>query len=158
MANLNRGKYFSSRDIKFIRSLNNELLDDFIENVVTLYKVASETITNIYGESDPKTGKLFYEGIDISCLAERPDMQTTDEGFGTDRNQSINFKFLEAELQRLNFYPQTGDYIQWNDKYFEVNNVIQEQLLGGPADKSHSIICNTNYTDITNLNITPRIK
>ena len=153
---LNRGKWFSPRDIKFIRSINNELLDDVIENIVTLFKIATETKTNIYGESDENTGKLFYAGVDISNLAERPDMQTKSENFGSDRDQNIIFKFLEAELQRLQFYPQSGDYILWNDKYFEVDNVVQEQLLGGQSDKSHSIICNTVYVDVTNLNIVER--
>lgn len=153
---LNRGKWFSARDIKFIRSINNELLDDVIENIVTFFKIAPETKTNLYGETDDTTGKLFYAGIDVSNLAERPDMQTTSEGFGPDRSQNIIFKFLEAELQRLNFYPQNGDYILWNDKYFEVDNVVQEQLLGGQSDKSHSIICNTVYVDVSNLNIVER--
>ena len=155
---LNRGKWFSARDIKFIRSVNNELLDDVIENIVTLYKIASSTITNIYGETDTSVGKSFYDGISISNLAERPDMSSESEGFGPDRSQTHVFKFLEAELQRLNFYPEIGDLVLWNDKYFEIDNVVQEQLLGGQSDKSHSIIVNTHYTDISNLNIVQRIQ
>lgn len=155
---LNRGKWFSQRDLKFIRSINNELLDDVVENVVTIYKIATETITNIYGESSSKSGKFYYEGIDLTNLTERPDMSSDDDVFGPDRNQNHVFKFLEAELQRKNFMPQSGDIVHFNDKYFEINNVVQEQLLGGQPDKSHSIICNAIYVDITNLEIIPRPK
>jgi len=46
--------------------------------------------------------------------------------------------------------------VSWNDRYYEIDNVISEQLLGGQSDKNHSIICNTHYTKYTSLNILER--
>ena len=38
----------------------------------------------------------------------------------------------------------------------EVDNVVQEQLLGGQANKSHSIICNTHYSKLSKINLVNR--
>ena len=59
-------------------------------------------------------------------------------------------------LKDANFYPEVGDFILFNDRYHEVNNVVQEQLLGGQANKSHSIICNTHYSRLSQINLVDR--
>jgi hypothetical protein len=152
-----RGRYFSPRDIRLVNSLNNELLDDIIENIVEIFKVAPyQTVTNIYGETSPTTGKAYYAAVKVSALIDRPEMSAEDENFGPDRNQNHVFKFLEPEMKRRNFYPEIGDLVFWNDRYYEIDNVVQEQLLAGVPEKSHSIICSSHYTALSNLNIVPR--
>ena len=78
------------------------------------------------------------------------------DDFGPNRNQDHVFKMREKMLRQLEFYPEIGDVVSWNDRYYEIDNVIQEQLLGGQAEKSHSIICNSHYTKYTSLNIMER--
>ena len=156
MASL-KGRYFSQRDLNFINSINGELMGDIIENLVTIYKIApNETKTNIYGETSQDTGKWYLPAIQISTLVERAEMETEQDDFGPTRSQNHVFKMREKMLRQLEFYPEIGDMIFWNDRYYEVDNVVQEQLLGGQAEKSHSIICNTHYTKITSLNIVQR--
>jgi len=46
--------------------------------------------------------------------------------------------------------------ILFNDRYHEVDNVVQEQFLGGQANKSHSIICNTHYSKLSKINLVNR--
>ena len=36
------------------------------------------------------------------------------------------------------------------------DNVVQEQFLGGQANKSHSIICNSHYTKLSKINLVNR--
>jgi len=152
-----KGRYFSQRDLNFINSINGELMGDIIENLVTIYKIApNETKTNIYGETSQDTGKWYMPAIQISTLVERAEMETEQDDFGPTRSQNHVFKMREKMLRQLEFYPEIGDMIFWNDRYYEVDNVVQEQLLGGQAEKSHSIICNTHYTKITSLNIVQR--
>ena len=132
-------------------------MGDIIENLVTIYKIApNETKTNIYGETSQDTGKWYLPAIQISTLVERAEMETEQDDFGPTRSQNHVFKMREKMLRQLEFYPEIGDMIFWNDRYYEVDNVVQEQLLGGQAEKSHSIICNTHYTKITSLNIVQR--
>jgi hypothetical protein len=151
------GRYYSARDLRLVNSLNAELMRDIIETMVVCFKiVADNTNVNIYGESSTKEGKTFYEGVELSALVERNDPTTDDEGFGVDRDQTVIFRFRENSCRDANYYPQVGDIIVFNNKYNEIDNVVQEQLLGGQPDKSHSIICNTHYSRLSNLNLVER--
>ena len=152
-----KGRYFSSRDLKLVGQFNGELMGDIIENIIQVFKICpNETKTNIYGETSAETGKWYYPAIQISALIERSDMEAEYEDFGPNRRQDYVFKMREKMLQQLQFYPEIGDVIFFNDRYYEVDNVVQEQLLGGQPDKSHSIICNTHYTKYTSLNVIER--
>jgi hypothetical protein len=152
-----KGRYFSSRDLNVINSLNGELMGDIIENIIDIFKISpSETKTNIYGETAAETGKWYMPAIKISALVERTDMTAEYDDFGPSRNQNHVFKMREKMLRQLEFYPEIGDIIYWNDRYYEIDNVVQEQLLGGQTEKSHSIICNAHYTKITSLNVLER--
>lgn len=154
-----RGRFFSTRDLKVINSFNSELMGDVIQTEIILYKMAADqTKTNIYGESDPNTGKMFYPGVEVTCLIDKADIDTPFDEFGPDRNQSVVFKFRENMLKLVNIYPEIGDIIKFNNQFFEANNIVQMQFLGGIEDKSHSIIVNTIYSRLSSLNFVERQK
>jgi hypothetical protein len=152
-----KGRYFSARDLKIVNHFNAELMGDIIENIIQIYKICpNETKTNIYGETSAESGKWYLPAIQISALVERSDMDAEYDDFGPNRRQDYVFKMRENALRDLEFYPEIGDIVFFNDRYYEIDNVVQEQLLGGQPDKSHSIICNTHYTKYTSLNIMER--
>jgi hypothetical protein len=152
-----KGRYYSPRDLRLVGSINAELMGDIIENLIEIFKICPEqTITNIYGEASAATGKWYEPAIMISTLTERPEMGADYDDFGPSRSQTHIFKLREKACKDLNFYPEIGDIVFWNDRYYEVDNVVQEQLLGGQAEKSHSIIVNTHYTKNSSLNIVKR--
>ncbi len=152
-----RGRYFSQRDLNLVNSLNAELMGDIVEVLIQVFKISpTETKTNIYGETAADTGKWYMPAIQISSLVERADMTAEYDDFGPSRNQDYVFKMREKMLKQVNFYPEIGDIVLFNDRYYEIDNVVQEQLLGGQPDKSHSIICNGHYTKITSLNVLER--
>jgi hypothetical protein len=153
---MNRGKYFSERDRRLFNSIVNELYDDVVETVVQLFKISTDTMTNIYGEVDSSASKIYYEPVEVSCGIDISDIETDDEGFGIDRTQLHLFKFFEPELKRIGFYPEHGDLVLFNEKYFELTNPRRDQLLGGQPDKSFSIICNSHYISISNIQTIPR--
>lgn len=151
------GRFFSVRDLKVINSFNGELMGDIIQTEIILYKMAAiETKTNMYGESSPESGKFFYSGVEVTCLIDRADIDTTYDDFGSDRNQTVVFKFRENMLKLVNIYPENGDIIKFNERFHEIDNVVQEQFLGGISDKSHSIICNTHYSRLSKLSFVER--
>jgi hypothetical protein len=151
------GRYFSPRDIEVIGSWNAELMGDIIQTEVIIYKVAVDaTKTNVYGEADPETGITFYPGVYITALIDRADITTDYSEFGSDRDQAVVFKFREKMLKLINLFPENGDVIEFNERYHEIDNVVQEQFLGGIAQKSHSIICNTHYSRLSKLNLVNR--
>lgn len=151
------GRYFSARDMKLVNSFNAELLGDIVQTLVIVYKIApSQTTTNIYGEASPETGKFFYTGIECTTWIAREDILTEDADFGPDRKQDVAFRFREFDLQLINIYPEVGDIIKFNNRYHEIDNVVQEQFLGGIAEKSLSIIVNTHYTRLSKINTVVR--
>ena len=151
------GRYFSERDMGFINGINDELIGDVIQTEVTIFKACADaTRTNIYGESMPTEGKQFYPGIDIVCIVDRADIVNDADDFGPDRKQNVAFKFMEKDLQALNFFPQTGDLVLFNDRYHEIDEAVQEQLIGGQPDKSFSIIVNSHYTRLSKVDVVER--
>lgn len=156
--NYSPGRYFSPKDINMLSSLNAELMGDIIENVVQMFKIATyETTVNIYGESSSEKGKIFYPGINLTALIQREDI-TTDgsQGYGPDRKQDIVYRFRERDCIVTNFFPEIGDLVLYNERYYEIDNVVQEQFLGGQPDKSWSLIANTHYTRLSKLNLVER--
>ncbi len=152
-----RGRFFSERDLKVINSFNSELMGDVIQTEIILYKMAADqTQINLYGESDPNTGKMFYPGVEITALIDKADIDTPYDEFGPDRNQTVVFKFRENMLKLVNIYPEIGDIVKFNNQFFECDNVVQQQFLGGQEDKSHSIIVNTHYSRLSKLNFVER--
>jgi len=151
------GRWFSEQDIAFVNSINDELLGDIIQIEVTLFKMCADaTSTNIYGESKPGVGKTYYTGIDVIALVDRADISTDVDDFGPDRKQNVVFKFMEKDLEKINFFPQTGDLVFFNARYHEIDDIVQEQFLGGQPEKSFSIIVNTHYSKLSNVNLVER--
>jgi hypothetical protein len=151
------GRYFSVRDMRLVNSFNGELMGDIIQTEILIYKMApSEMKSNVYGESTPESGKLYYPGVEVTCLVDRADIDTSYDEFGPDRNQTVVFKFRENMLKLVNLYPEIGDIVRWNERYHEIDNVVQEQFLGGIEDKSHSIIVNTHYSRLSKLSFVER--
>lgn len=140
-----------------MNSFNGELMGDIIQTEVTLFKmVASVTETNIYGESKASVGKQYYPGIEITALIDRAEIATDADDFGPDRKQNVVFKFREKMLKEINFFPETGDLVLFNNRYHEIDDIAQEQFLGGVDDKSFSIILNTHYTRLSAIDLVER--
>ena len=136
-------RFTLDRDIRFFEGISRELVDAVITTAVVLYKLVIENSkTNLYGESLSKT---YYQGVECNAMIQREDTTATYEGFGSDQGQIVEFRFNRFSLKDTGFYPEIGDIIFHNDAYFEVDNVREDQLIGGrTGDQEHfSIICST---------------
>ena len=154
-----------SRDVSLFRSLNKELINDIIQTEIAYYKFALEqTKVNVYGEAP---GKQYFEPLKIACLIDRTDQSWSSDDFGSDVNQTINFKFLKEELKNINLIPEIGDLLLFRNNFYEVDSKIENQLIfGKDADysiatettdfgKSFSIIINTHISRVEKLNLIP---
>lgn len=153
------GRFYSFRDRNLVSSINNELKNNIVQILVNLFKVATaDTNINIYGEAKAGEGRSFYPAIDVYCWIERSDLETEDEGFGIDRNQDLEFRFTEEDLKDVNFYPEHGDLIKFNERFYTIENVLNDkQLLGGQPDKNLSFLVKTHYTKLSNVNVINRM-
>ena len=154
-----------SRDISLFNSLGKELINDIIQSEIGYYKFALEkTTSNVYGES---VGKMYYEPVRIACLINKQDQAWSSDDFGSDINQSIDFRFLKVSLKDINLVPEIGDILLFKNNFYEIDSKIENQLiLGKDPDyaistgttdfgSSHSIILTGHLSRIEKLNLIP---
>lgn len=151
---MSRGRYFTRRDVRFMNSLNGELIQDIIEQIVVIFKInASETNTNLYGES---MDKFYFPGVETGCLVENDPESTLYEGFGPDVKKGTLFRFHQKLCENKNIYPQIGDIVEWESAYFEISNIVENQFLGGQPEKNYSLLCNAHMSKQSKINLTER--
>ena len=152
-------RFYSQRDIDTFDKFNKELVgnlstgaDGIINQEVIVYKVSVyDTEVNMYGETSE--GKVFKPGVQLVALVEADDQTTTTDEFGPDLQQQASFSFVRQSLVDLSFVVEIGDIINWNDGYWEISSVNENQLIGGQTSYDHSVVCSTFLVRISNLNI-----
>ena len=148
-------RFALDRDINFFKSISRELVDAVIETTVVLYKLVIEDVkTNLYGES---LNKSYYQGLECTAVIEREDTSVSYEGFGPDSGQNVEFRFNRFTLEDKGFYPEIGDIIYHNDAYFEVDNVREDQLIGGQSGEKFSLIVSTFMTRRSTIQTEDRV-
>ena len=154
-----------SRDISLFNSLSKELINDIIQTEVGYYKfVLEKTTSNVYGES---LGKMFYEPVRIACLMKKEDQAWSSDEFGSDVDQTFDFRFLKEELKDINLVPEIGDILLFKNNFYEIDSKVENQLiLGKDPDyaistgttdfgSSHSIILTGHLSRVEKLNLVP---
>jgi len=169
----------TARDASLIRHIGRELVNNIIEQQVGYYKInLSETTTNMYGESNGQ--KLFYDPVLINCLIERSAQEWKTDSFGPDVDRKIQLRFLRDDLRgyelsvelpgggrgfQYGIYPEVGDIVLWQNNYYEIDDILENQLfVGKDPDYSYStdndnfgssisIIVNAHYTRVEKLGI-----
>jgi|TARA_R100000234_G_C4966539_1_gene164164 hypothetical protein len=152
-------RFYSQKDIDTFDKFNKELVgnlsteqDGIINQPVIIYKVSvTDTEVNMYGETSQ--GKVFKPGVQIVALVNAEDQTTTTDEFGPDLQQNAEFSFIRQSLVDINFVVEIGDVINWNNGYWEISSINENQLVGGQTDYNHSVVCNTYLIRISHLNI-----
>jgi len=149
-------KFFNAKDLDFIKTISEEIVDYVVEQAVTLFKVSvGETKTNLYGES---LGKVWREPSTIMAIVDREPANVIYEGFGADRQQAVEFRFNRMRLRETSYsvpkvrdingalvpteaiqnltvgYPEIGDVILFDGAYYEIDNIRESKLVGGSPE------------------------
>ena len=130
--------YGGKRDIVFFRSINRELFNKNIQVEIDIIKKSLyDTDVNLYGEA---LNKVYYPGVRIACKINVEDQSANYEEQNIDILQNATYRFLRDDLIKKDIVIETGDIIHWNDKYWEVNNVIENKYyLGRNPDTNKTI-------------------
>jgi hypothetical protein len=147
--------YGGQRDVALFRNMNRELLKNIITQEIAYYKIGlTETIVNIYGESSKKS---YNDPVLLTCLITRGDQSYSDDEFGPDVKRDVSFAFLRDDLVDLGLVPEDGDIVSWQESYYEIHQIVENQLVLGKSEQynmtnlsnfgsSLSIICNAHLT------------
>lgn len=119
-----------SRDISLFRHINRELMANIISQEVVFYKCnLVETKTNMYGEA--LSGRVFDAPIIFSALVEVGDQTAPIQDDLVGFNWPITVKFLRDDLVDANVVPEIGDFIMWQEAYWEIDNENIVQFFVG---------------------------
>ena len=152
----NKPFFIPEKEIRVIDSMNEELIDDIIGQTVDIYKINIEnTEDNLYGES---TTKYYDKGFRVNCLILFNEPEIQQEEFGTDVNSTIEMYFQRNNLASgsLNFYPEPGDIVDWNDFYWEIDGVTEPKLIAGHSGYKHNIKASAHRSRLSSLQIEER--
>ena len=152
----NKPFFIPQKEIDLINHFNEELIDDIVGQSVDIYKVSIDnTDENIYGES---TTKYFDVGFRVNCLIEWDEPEVTMEEYGSDVNSNITMFFQRENLASgsLNFFPENGDIVDWNNFYWEIGSVTEPQIIAGHPNFSHSIKATAGRSRLSSLQIEER--
>ena len=148
--------FIPQKEFDLINSMNEELIDEIVGQSVDIYKVNVErTKDNVYGES---TTKYYDIGFRVNCLIEYAEPENTQDDFGSDYNSNIEMYFQRNNLASgsLNFYPEIGDIVDWNDHYWEINGTTEPQLVAGHPGFKHNIVATAHRSRLSSLQIEER--
>jgi len=136
--------YMKSKDVNMINSLNNEIINKIIDTEVNVYKLSLyDTEEDLYGES---LQKIYFPAVQLAGLIEHDDEAYESDEFGPDATQTVTFNFHRQKLEDINLYPEISDIIEYNNKQFMIDTIVENQFLGGQTSLNHSIICSAHLT------------
>ena len=148
--------FITQRGFDFLNHINDSLINDVIQNSVVLYKIAlGNTKPNLYGEAPDKD---YASGTQLYAIIETTDQEINQEGFGSDVGWEVKFGFHRDTLEGYSVYPEMGDIIEWNDAYFEVDHVIENNIMGGVVEFKIGFLCETHMTRRSRLQIEERFR
>jgi hypothetical protein len=158
------GMFGSIRDVATMKIFTKEIIEDVVSQEIGYYKIKlGDTEPNVYGEA---TTKYFIGPVLIPCLIVRGEFTTDADDFGFDTRRDVDFRFFKDHLIEANIVPEVGDYIMYNESYYEINNTNENQfILGKDPDytysegaanfgQSYSIILSGQYSSPDKLGIT----
>lgn len=145
-------RFVTQRDFEFIQHITRELIDETMDVGVILYKiVVASAKVNIYGES---VEKPRYTPVKVNAIVKYDkNILAADEGFGSNQNQQVEFRFARRMLQEVNTYPEIGDIVGYNNHYYEIHNITETQLIAGKPGFNTAIICISHLTRRTSIDI-----
>ena len=148
--------FIPQKEFDLINQMNEELIDEIVGQSVDIYKVNVErTEDNLYGES---TAKYYDVGFRVNCLIQYNEPEIIQDEFGADLNSSIEMYFQRENLSSgsLNFVPETGDIVDWNNYYWEINGTSEPQLFAGHPGYNHQIKATAHRSRLSSLQIEER--
>jgi hypothetical protein len=153
----------SLRDISTFKGITRELVENVVSQQIGYYKYQlNDTTVNVYGEG---IARYYIGPVLINCLIERGDYSSVLKDQIVDIDRAVTFRFFRDHLIDANIVPEIGDVLMYNESYYAVDNVNENQLILGKDNDysysdglqnfgtSYSIILTTHYTSADRIGI-----
>ena len=106
-----------------------------------------------------ESGMSFEDALEqMNRMMQNPPPEIRQDEFGPDVEGSIEMYFHRTTLKEAGFYPEIGDIVDWNRHYYEMNTVVEPQLIAGHHGFNHQIKTVAHKIKTSNLQIEERVK
>jgi len=132
--------FLGKKERDLVKQVNDELIEKVIGQQVLYYAIDLETTDfhPLYGEAIEKT---FLPPVRIYALVEwRTDETDYLDSMGVDKTWEITIHFHRRRLtEDQNLFVREGDFILYNNHYYEIVSLAEPKLLFGQADNEFEI-------------------
>tara|TARA_B000000557_G_scaffold253651_1_gene242956 strand:- start:487 stop:975 length:489 start_codon:yes stop_codon:yes gene_type:complete len=132
--------FLGKKERDLVKQVNDELIEKVIGQQILYYPIDMETTKfhDLYGEAVEKT---FLPPIRVYALVDYTDFSTDYmPGFGIDKSWEIVVHFHRRRLEEdQNLYVREGDFVLYNDNYYEIVKLVESRLLFGQTDQELEI-------------------
>ncbi len=128
-------KFITTRELKFIDSLNRELIQGVVQQNIIYYAISYEE-SRVHDVYDEAVLKEFLKPVFVNARVEF-NQDATKTGNGTlDSSYSLSVSIHSKELEERNLKPREGDFIEFGQIVFEVTSVaVAQPVFGQINDK-----------------------
>ena len=132
--------FLGKKERDLVKQVNDELIEKVIGQQILYYPIDMDTTDfhPLYGEAIDKT---YLPPIRIYALVEYTEYSTSYlENAGIDKSWEINVHFHKRRLEEdQNLYVREGDFVLYNDYYYEIVKLTEPKLLFGQANRELEI-------------------
>ena len=132
--------FLGKKERDLVKQVNDELIEKVIGQQVLYYSIDLQTTDYhpLYGEAVEKT---YLPPLRIYALVEyRSDETAYMDGFGVDKTWEILVHFHKRRLaEDQNLFAREGDFILFNNQYYEIVGLAEPKLLFGQAGHEFEI-------------------
>tara|TARA_Y100000592_G_C5230529_1_gene203647 strand:+ start:26 stop:514 length:489 start_codon:yes stop_codon:yes gene_type:complete len=132
--------FLGKKERDLVKQVNDELIEKVIGQQILYYSIDMETTNfhDLYGEAVEKT---FLAPVRIYALVEYTDFSTDYmPGFGVDKSWEILIHFHRRRLEEdQDMYVREGDFVLYNDHYYEIVKLVESRLLFGQTNQEFEI-------------------
>ena len=132
--------FLGKKERDLVKQVNDELIEKVIGQQILYYPIDLDA-TNfhpLYGEATEKT---FLPPIRVYALVEYTEFSTDYlDGAGIDKTWEININFHKRRLEEdQNLYVREGDFVLYNEYYYEIVKLSEPRLLFGQDNRDFEI-------------------
>lgn len=132
--------FLGKKERDLVKQVNDELIEKVIGQQLLYYSIDLQTTNfhELYGEAIVKT---YLPPIRIYALVEYTDFSTSYlESGGVDKTWEILVHFHKRRLEEdQDLYVREGDFVLYNDYYYEIVNLSEPKLLFGQSNREFEI-------------------
>ena len=126
--------FFGKKERDLVKQVNDELLERVIGQTILYYPISiiHSDFHPLYGEA---INKNFLPPVRVYVLIDWNGTQTTTTPYGVDRIYNLTCHFHKRRLtEDQDLYVREGDFILYDDDYYEIVTLTEPKQLFGQAE------------------------